>query len=156
MENTSKILICDENAEERKKIAEYLVKSGFHFVDEAATGDVAIERLSKSQYDLLIVDLWMSRVDGIGIIRASHAKSHQNPPSIILMSPINKQSVLIEASEAGADVCILKPFELSALVDHARSIIKMRSKNSPSELSESADMESRVTKVITRSECLLI
>ena len=148
MENTSKILICDENAEERKKIAEYLVKSGFHFVDEAATGDVAIEKLSKSQYDLLIVDLWMSRVDGIGIIRASHAKSHQNPPSIILMSPINKQSVLIEASEAGADVCILKPFELSALVDHARSIIKMRSKNSPSELSESADMESRVTKVI--------
>ena len=64
------------------------------------------------------------------------------------MSPINKQSVLIEASDAGADVCILKPFELSALVDHARSIIKMRSKNSPSELSESADMESRVTKII--------
>ena len=148
MENTSKILICDENTEERKKIADYLVKSGFHFVDEATNGDVAVEKLSKNVYDLVIVDLWLSRVDGIGIIRASHAKSHSNPPSVILMSPVNKQSVLIEASDAGADVCILKPFELSALVDHARSIIKMRSKNSPAELSENADMESRVTKVI--------
>lgn len=148
MESTSKILICDENTEERKKIAEYLVKSGFRFVDEAQNGDIAMEKLSKNAYDIIIVDLWLSRVDGIGIIRASHTRSHTNPPSIILMSPVNKQSVLIEASDAGADVCILKPFELSTLEAHARSIIKMRSKNTLTELSENADMESRVTKVI--------
>ena len=55
MENTSKILICDENTEERKKIADYLIKSGFHFVDEASNGNIAIEKLSKNAYDLLVV-----------------------------------------------------------------------------------------------------
>ena len=148
MENTSKILICDENADERKKIADYLTTSGFRFVEETSNGDSALEKMSKTNYDLIIVDLWLSRIDGIGLIRSIHTKYRTNPPSIILMSPINKQSVLIEASEAGADVCILKPFELSTLADHARSIIKMRSRNSASELSENADLESRVTKVI--------
>ena len=107
-----------------------------------------MEKLAKTAYDLIIVDLWLSRVDGIGIIRASKSSAHSGSPSIILMSPINKQRVLIEASEAGADVCILKPFELSTLLDHIRSVIKMRTKISEAELSENADMESRVTKVI--------
>ena len=149
MENTSKILICDESTEERKKIAEYFSKNGFRFIDEAQNGDTALEKAKSSVYDLVIVDLWLSRIDGIGLIRALHnQRSAANPPSIILMSPINKQSVLIEASDAGADICILKPFELSTLVEHAKSVMKMRSKNTHSELSENADLESRVTKVI--------
>ena len=148
MENTSKILICDENTEERKKIYDFFLKSGFHFVEEAASGDAALEKMTKGGYDLLIVDLWVSGIDGIGLIRTLHSKNFTKRPSVILMSPINKQSVLIEASEAGADVCMLKPFELSTLLDHAKSILKMRSRNTPSELSENADLESRVTKVI--------
>ena len=148
MENTSKLLICDENSEERKKIADFLLKNGFRFVDEAQNGDAALDKISANSYDLVIADLWLSRIDGISLIKAIHAKHSVKVPSIILMSPINKQSVLIEASEAGADLCILKPFELSTLADHVRSTLKMRSRNTVSELSENADLESRVTKVI--------
>lgn len=146
MENNTKILICDENTEERLKIIDYLKKSGYRFIDDASNGDIAVDRIAKNSYDVVVVDLWMSRIDGIGIIKSS--KKEKRSPAFILMSAINKQSILIEASEAGADVCLLKPFEMSTLTEHIISILRMRSRNSIHDLNDNADMESQVTKII--------
>ena len=69
MENNAKILLCDESGEERKRILDFLIKSGFTQIDEASSGDIAIDKLLSSSYDRAIVDLWMSGIDGIGVIR---------------------------------------------------------------------------------------
>ena len=70
-------------------------------------------------------------------------------PSFILMSPINKESVLVEASEAGADICLLKPFDTASLVGHIDSILRLRGKSGAKhEFSAAADMEAQVTKII--------
>lgn len=149
MENNAKILLCDENTEERRRIVDFLSKSGFHHIDETANGESAIEKLSTGAYNIAILDLWISGVDGIGIIRNILASSAKSKPSFILMSPINKQSILVEASEAGADICILKPFDNSSLVGHIDSLLRMRSKSRVnSEISSYADMEAQVTKII--------
>lgn len=149
MENSAKILLCDENAEERRRIIDFLTKAGFHHIDEAPDGEAAINKLIGGTYDLAIVDLWISLIDGIGIIRSIQKGSLKNKPSFILMSPINKQNVLMEASEAGADICILKPFDLSSLAAHIDSLLRMRSRSDiKSALSSSTDMESQVTKII--------
>ncbi len=149
MENNSKILLCDENAEERKRIADFLFKAGFTHIDEASDGEAALSKLSGGLYDLAIVDLWLSVVDGIGIIRNIQKSSLKNKPSFILMSPINKQSILIEASEAGADICILKPFDCASLAAHMDSLLRLRSRSEiKSSLSPVTDMEAQVTKII--------
>ena len=149
MENNAKILLCDENSDERKRICDFLTKSGFHQIDEASKGDIAIDRLMNESYDIAIVDLWMCGVDGIGIIRTVQKSHLKNKPSFILTSPINKQNVLMEASEAGADICILKPFDNSSLVAHIDSLMRLRSKSDMrSSLSTNADMEAQVTKII--------
>lgn len=149
METNAKILLCDENGEERKRIGDFLTKSGYHRIDEATNGEVAIDRLMSESYDIAIVDLWMSGVDGIGIIRAVQKSHLKNKPSIILTSAVNKQNILLEASEAGADICMLKPFDNSSLVAHIDSLIRLRSKSDmrPS-ISVNADMEAQVTKII--------
>ena len=65
------------------------------------------------------------------------------------MSPINKESILVEASEAGADICLLKPFDTASLVGHIDSILRLRGKNGAKhEFSAAADMEAQVTKII--------
>ena len=149
MENNAKILLCDENSEERKRIYDFLIKSGFHNIDEASNGEIAIDKLMVGNYDIAIVDLWISIVDGIGIIRSIKNNHLKSKPSFILLSPINKQSILVEASEAGADVCLLKPFDNSSLVSHIDSLLRMQSKRQMrSSLSGSADMEAQVTKII--------
>ncbi len=149
MENNAKILLCDENSEERKRIIDFLTKSGFHYIDEAVSGESAIEKLMSGTYDVAMLDLWLSGVDGIGIIRSISAAQLKNKPSFILMSPINKQNVLVEASEAGADFCLLKPFDNSSLVAHIDSLMRMRSRrDGRASVSTYNDMEAQVTKII--------
>ena len=149
METNAKILLCDENPDERKRIADFLFKSGFSHIDEASDGEAAVNKLIGGLYDIATVDLWLSVIDGIGIIRSIEKSSVKNKPSFILMSPINKQSILVEASEAGADICLLKPFDCSSLVAHIDSLLRLRSRNEMSStLSPANDMEAQVTKII--------
>ena len=150
MESLAKILICDENAEERGRLSSGLLKAGFRYVDEVSDGESALRRIADGHYDVVVVDLWISGVDGIGILRAAEQTGAKKSPSFILMSPINKQSILIEASEAGADVCLLKPFEISSLINHVNALIKIKER--PSDMARALtaenDLEAQVTKII--------
>ena len=151
MEQSTKILICSENNEERRRIIEVLTKSGYRTPDECMTGDRAISMISEGTYDVVITDLWLSGLDGIGIIRNASCLGLKKKPAFILMSPINKQNILMEASMAGADICILKPIDFLSLRAHIDTLVKLRSgeKNaSYSKLSDLPDMEAQVTKII--------
>ena len=57
----------------------------------------------------------------------------------------------MEASMAGADICLLKPFETSSLILHIASLLKSRNKRNGSgsdRMSDIPDMEAQVTKII--------
>lgn len=150
MENAAKILICDENDEERMRLIENLRSAGITNCDEAKDGTVALSMIEKNHYDAIIVDLWVSKIDGIGLIRSAKKFGMKEEPSYILMSPINKQSILLEATEAGADLCIPKPFDFTSLVYHIKSMLKAKRKISDiqSDQSINTDMEAQVTKII--------
>ena len=148
MENSIKILISGENREEREMLIENLEKFGFRDIDEADNGEGAISMLSRRKYDVAIVDLWMSKRDGISTIREAKRASVCEGCAFILTSPINKHSLLMEASEAGADVCLPKPFEISSLVGHISSLTRGGRTVMPSAYKPDADMEAQVTKII--------
>ena len=60
---------------------------------------------------------------------------------------INKQSLLIEASDAGADMCLLKPYDMASMISHVGTLLKVRSgKNIVND--PTTDMEAQVTKII--------
>ena len=128
MENNAKILICDENREEREWLIEILKKSGYNDVDETASGSVAVEKLVLGRYDVAIIDLWIPGLDGIGVIRSCKESADEKSPSFLLMSAVHKQSLLIEASEAGADFCMIKPIDERSLISHVESLLKAKSR----------------------------
>ena len=67
MEKTTKILIADENEEVRAEIKENLKKAGFLYVEEANNGEDTLQKITRIHPDVVIVDLWLSKMDGIGI-----------------------------------------------------------------------------------------
>ena len=151
MQQSANILICSENNEERRRIIEALAKSGYHTTDECMTGDRAISMIAEGQYDVVITDLWLSGLDGIGIIRNAACLGLKKKPAFVLMSPINKQNILMEASMAGADICILKPIDFLSLRAHIDTLMKIRSGEKSvgyGKLSDLPDMEAQVTKII--------
>ena len=152
MESNVKILFCSENSEERRAAREGLLASGFPYFDEAGDGISAISMIERSRYDAVIVDLWMSKLDGIGVIRRACALSADRQPAFILISPINNQTILLEAVEAGADLCILKPYDPASLASHISSIVKNRrthgNNNGGAPSFTPPDIEAQVTKII--------
>ena len=151
MENTVNILLVCENDDERRRLGKSLENSGFRSLGMAKDGAEAISMIAEGSYDLVITDLWLSGLDGIGIIKNARNLDLKKKPAFIMMSPINKQGLLMEASEAGADFCILKPFEFSSLLTYVESVIKHRAMENGAradKLSELPDMEAQVTKII--------
>ena len=147
MENDVKILICDESDEERAKLSSALKQLGARRIDEAKDGRAALELLSGCAYDIIIADLWISRLDGISLIRAAKKLSNMKNTHFILTSPVNKQSILFEASDAGADLCIPKPYDHTSLGLHIESLIKSHRANSFGS-GQRGDLEAQVTKII--------
>ena len=151
MEQSAKILLCAENHDERRRITEALIKSGYRYVTESPSGDRAIGMLNEGAYDVVIADLWLSGLDGIGLIRNISNMGLAKKPAFILMSPVNKQNILMEASIAGADVCLLKPIDLNSLKSHIDTILKLRRRSADKEydsIGEMPDTEAQVTKII--------
>lgn len=148
MQTSAKILICQENAEERRRISQMLTKDGGYQVSEAADGDSAISMIASGQFEAVIVDLWLSGLDGIGILRASSGLGLKELPAFILTSPVNKHSILMEASEAGADVCLLKPYDVGSLLSHVDALVNSKRKDKTREHQPAPDMEAQVTKII--------
>lgn len=146
MEKSLKILICNENSEERKKMRDIIEGAGIKHPEECADGLAAIAFAEAEHYDIMICDLWTTGIDGIGVIRAVKAKSQDT--GCILTSPINKQGILMEATEAGADICLPKPFSEASLLSHIDALSKTYSTEKDEFSEKRPDIESQVTKII--------
>ena len=151
MNNLIKILIAEENAEERRLLRENLGLAGYRGIEEAENGEEALSRIERTHPDVVITDAWLSKIDGISLIRNCRTLSFSpdKRPSFILTALAANTTLFIEASEAGADVCLPRPYEYSNLLDHLESIVKSR-KNADLKSGSTAkpDMETQVTKII--------
>ena len=154
MEYNTKILIADENASARLQIREGLLHAGFHSVEEASNGEEALLKISALHPDVVILDVWLSKLDGIGVLR--QAKSidwgHDKIPSFIVVSSVSNQTIFIQASEAGAELCLLKPINTPSLCEHVQAIATHRQNAIPAAamqtVGKSPDIESQVTQII--------
>ena len=152
MEINAKILIADENAQTRRSTKEALLRNGFQNVDEAINGEDALIKINRNHPDIVITDIWLSKLDGIGLLRNCKGINFGNdmPPSFIVASLVSNQSIFIEATNVGASMCIMKPFDFSSLCEHINTIYRSRMNTEArrEDVPERDDIETQVTKVI--------
>ena len=153
MKKAIKILIADENASDRSALCNELRKAGFTNLLEAGNGEEALIQIGKNHPDIAIIDVWLSKLDGIGVLNnCQNLKfAPDKPPAFIVVSMVSKQSIFIEAANSGADLCLLKPYNVESLCRHINSLAQSRSGEdiSPAPEQEKApDMEAQVTKII--------
>ncbi len=154
MEYTSKILIADENAQARKELRDELNRAGYRNVEEAANGEEALVKLSRFHPDVAIVDVWLSKLDGVGVLRNSRAidYSPDRAPAFIVVSMASSPELLMQATSAGASLCMPKPYDSASLIAHISSLTQNRVIERPIPLTSSAervpDIEAQVTKII--------
>ena len=104
---------------------------------------------------MAIIDIWLSQLDGIGVIRACRNLDFRSdkPPVFIMTSPVANQNMFIQASGAGAALCLIKPIRADSLLEHIEELLTARS-NAGSlapmtvSISEPDDIETQVTQII--------
>ena len=120
-----KVLVVDDYAHIRQMLYEVLKDQGYH-TTTAPNGEVALEILSSQNFDLVITDLNMGRVNGIEVLKK--AKSLSPQPQVIIATGNPDVTYVIEALRSNADDYIMKPFRIADLLDR---ISQCLTKNAP-------------------------
>ena len=88
-------------------------------VETARDGFEAIEKLSRNDYDTILLDLMMPRIDGFGVLDYLEEHRPELGDAVIVMSA-NLPAVSDAARERHIERVLPKPFDLSALLDEVR------------------------------------
>ena len=114
-------MTVDDSKTMRDMIAFTLKRAGFQ-VSEAEDGQKALSALASMSVDLIITDLNMPLLDGVGLIRAVRQDpKHRSVPILMLTTegdPVKKA----EGRSAGATGWLVKPFDPDKLVDLVRRV----------------------------------
>ena len=150
MEKTTKILIADENAAGRQSLMMELRRVGYSNIELATNGEDALKKIDQYHPDVAIIDVWLSGLDGIGVLRNSRKLNYGNDkaPAFIVVSMVSNQSVFMEAANAGADLCLLKPYNVDSLCTHIASLSQSRAADISGSIAGTPDIETQVTKII--------
>ena len=152
MEYTTRILIADESQSQRATLREGLIHAGYRHIEEASNGEEALSRIARNHPDIVLMDVWFSKMDGIGVLRNSKQINYapDKPPAFIVFSVFANQNTFMEAAAAGAELCLIKPYNLGSLCEHINSIANNRARGflSSAEDMQAPDIETQVTKII--------
>jgi len=128
---TLRALLCDDEAALRFTLRAYLEDAGLEVI-EAVDGVDALEKLDKrgeGEIDLVLTDLRMPRLDGLGLLAKLREKLGTAAPLVVLMTAHGSERVAVEAMKLGAFDYFKKPFDpddLTASIERAKRAALLR------------------------------
>jgi two-component system response regulator (stage 0 sporulation protein A) len=120
-----KVLVADDNREFCSILKDYFTNEPeFEIVDICSNGMEALDVLAKKEVEVLILDLIMPYMDGIGVLEKIDALNLNPRPKIIILTAFGQENITQKAERLGADYYILKPFNLQVLGDRVRQVAR--------------------------------
>ena len=126
----AKLLVVDDENNLRLVVQKEMSRQG-HDVETASDGETAWSLIEETDFDVLLCDINMPRLDGIGLLRRLREKS-QNQPEVIMLTGNATVETAIDAMKLGAYDYLTKPYrimELSALVTQAAEKQQLKVEN---------------------------
>lgn len=126
----AKLLVVDDERNLRLVIQKELSRHGYD-VETAADGEAAWEIMEAKDFDVLLCDINMPRLDGMGLLKRCKEKS-PNPPEVIMLTGQGTVETAIQAMKLGAYDYLTKPYriaELTALVKQAAEKKQLKTDN---------------------------
>jgi len=121
MSGAIKIGIAEDDLAFVETLSQYIASQpGLEVCWIANNGNDAIKDLSRHNVDLIILDIMMPHLDGIGVLERIRTMNLQPVPRVIVLTALGKEETVRRALSLGADYYILKPFDMAALVRRIR------------------------------------
>ncbi len=117
-----KILIVDDEEKMRRILEIMLQQMGFQ-ISQAGNGLEALENIKHEKIDLVITDLKMPKLDGMGLLKQLRADDNTVP--VIMVTAHGAIETAVTAMQYGASDYILRPFELEAVETSIQRTLKL-------------------------------
>ncbi|HKQ72714.1 MAG TPA: PAS domain S-box protein [Blastocatellia bacterium] len=118
-----RILLADNNADIREYVRRLL--GGQYEVEAVADGEAALNAVRERSPDLVLADVMMPKLDGIGLLRELRADERLKTIPVILLSACAGEEARVEGIEAGADDYLVKPFSARELLARVEAHLKL-------------------------------
>jgi len=153
-----KLGIADDNKDFCEILLDYFSqKDSIEVVFVTHDGLKTVEAVKEHKPEILILDMIMPYLDGLGVLEQLQSSEIDEIPQIIILSAVGQESITQKAINLGAEYYVVKPFNLDILLKRINQMTGIEQKfcrtngrqiNSQNELTKQGDLEVEITNII--------
>lgn len=118
------VLLADDNREFTTLLSEYISEQNDMVVTGIAyNGEEVLRLLGETRPDILILDIIMPHLDGLGVLERLREMNLPSMPKIIMLTAFGQENITQKAVQLGASYYILKPFDMEILANRIRQLV---------------------------------
>lgn len=117
------VLIADDNAEFANTLAGYLENhEDMEVVGMVRDGNEALEMIQQIEPDIVLLDVIMPHLDGLGVLEAIPTLHLTKAPLCIMLSAVGQDKITQKAIALGAEYYVVKPFDIELLIKRIKEV----------------------------------
>lgn len=116
-----RVLVVEDYGPLRKALSKGLREAGFA-VDAAADGEDGLWYAQSNEYDVILLDLMLPKIDGLAIIKS--LRDAGNPANVLILTAKDAVEDRVRGLDLGADDYLVKPFAFDELLARVRALIR--------------------------------
>lgn len=123
MSEKIRVLVADDNKEFASTLVSYLSKEeDLEVVEVARDGNEAYEKIVSTNPDIVLLDIIMPHLDGLGVLEKLNDTPMEKKPMCIILSAVGQDKITQKAINLGAQYYIVKPFDINVLVKRIKEL----------------------------------
>lgn len=148
-----KILVVEDEKDLNKIITKYLKKSNYS-VDSAYNGEEALDYINVGEYDVIILDIMMPKMNGYDFIK--RIRRDKNNVAVLMLTAKDSLEDKVKGLDLGADDYLVKPFEFDELLARIRAMLRRNYRESATNILVIGDVElDTVKKSVTKNGSII-
>jgi two-component system OmpR family response regulator len=142
-----RVLVIEDEPDLRRVLVQALREEGYA-VDDAAEGEDGLHKATSWDYDALVLDLMLPRVDGWEVLRQLR-RTRKTP--VLILTARDGVADRVRGLDGGADDYLVKPFELTELLARLRALIRRSAGNALSTITIGEVVIDTAARLVTRA-----
>ncbi|RQD76382.1 MAG: sporulation transcription factor Spo0A [Candidatus Syntrophonatronum acetioxidans] len=151
-----KVLVADDNRDFNELLTDYLDgEPDIEVVGRAYNGKETLKVLEETQPDVLLLDIIMPYMDGLGVLEQLPELDLESRPKVIMLTAFGHENITQRAVELGANYYILKPFNMELLSERIRQLSisdngsnEQKAKSKSSKPVTTGNLEREITNIL--------
>lgn len=124
--SSARILVVDDNADNRDVLARRLKRLELTQVRQAADGVEALDMVRAEPFDLVLLDVMMPRMNGVEMLEIMKAEDRLEETPVVMISAASELDTVVRCIQLGAEDYLPKPFNAALLAARVRAVLEKK------------------------------